>query len=92
MLSNDPKLTPAFTLKELNNGDSDAKPPQWGTPIVATAFNHNHEIFAYALSYDWSKGHSGVPPPGTNVTKVMLHPVKPEEVKKKDKVSYSARG
>jgi hypothetical protein len=39
-----------------------------------------------ALSYDWSKGHSGVPPAGSNVTKVMLHPVKAEEVQKKPKV------
>jgi hypothetical protein len=37
-----------------------------------------------ALSYDWSKGHAGVPPAG--VTKVMLHPVTKEEVQKKDKV------
>lgn len=35
------------------------------------------------MSYDWSKGHSGVPPAGQNVTKVMLHPVKPDEVQKK---------
>lgn len=27
-----------------------------------------------------------MPPAGSNVTKVMLHPVKAEEVKKKDKV------
>ncbi|EEB17788.1 mRNA-associated protein mrnp, putative [Pediculus humanus corporis] len=26
-------------------------------PIVACAFNHNGHIFAYAASYDWSKGH-----------------------------------
>ena len=36
-----------------------------------------------ALSYDWSKGHSGAPQPGQNPTKVLLHPVKPDEVKKK---------
>ncbi|ORX40809.1 WD40-repeat-containing domain protein [Kockovaella imperatae] len=76
----------AFTLKELNNGDSDARPPQWGTPVVSTAFNHNQEIFAYALSYDWAKGHGGAPPPGQNPTKVMLHSVKPDEVRKKDKL------
>ncbi|KAK8850673.1 hypothetical protein IAR55_004593 [Kwoniella newhampshirensis] len=74
-----------FTCKELSNGDTDARPPQFGTPIVASSFNHTHEILAYALSYDWSKGHGGVPPAGQNTTKVMLHPVKPDEVNKKPK-------
>ncbi|WVQ95354.1 hypothetical protein IAU59_002451 [Kwoniella sp. CBS 9459] len=72
-----------FSCKDLGNGDSDSRPPQFGTPIVATSFNHTHEILAYALSYDWSKGHGGVPPANSNTTKVMLHPVKPEEVNKK---------
>nr|ODN96757.1 mRNA export factor [Cryptococcus depauperatus CBS 7855] len=57
----------------------------FGTPIVSSSFNHNQEIIAYALSYDWSKGHGGVPPAGQNTTKVMLHHVKPEEVNKKPK-------
>nr|CAH7754917.1 unnamed protein product [Callosobruchus chinensis] len=26
-------------------------------PISRCAFNHNGQIFAYAVSYDWSKGH-----------------------------------
>ncbi|XP_045476943.1 protein Rae1 [Harmonia axyridis] len=26
-------------------------------PIVRCAFNHNGQIFAYAVSYDWSRGH-----------------------------------
>lgn len=26
-------------------------------PITKCAFNHNGQIFAYAVSYDWSKGH-----------------------------------
>jgi mRNA export factor len=39
-----------------------------------------------ALSYDWSKGHSGAAAPGqTNTSKIMLHPVKQEEVQKKKK-------
>ncbi|KAK1923185.1 WD40-repeat-containing domain protein [Papiliotrema laurentii] len=74
-----------FSLKDLNNGDSDAKPPQFGVPIVSTSFNRTQEILAYAFSYDWSKGHSGVPPAGQNTTRIMLHPVKPEEVQKKNK-------
>ncbi|WVN89082.1 uncharacterized protein L203_104298 [Cryptococcus depauperatus CBS 7841] len=74
-----------FSCKELNNGDTDIRPPRFGTPIVSSSFNHNQEIIAYALSYDWSKGHGGVPPAGQNTTKVMLHHVKPEEVNKKPK-------
>jgi len=75
-----------LSAKELGNGDPDARPnPVWGTPIVSTAFSHNCDILAYAFSYDWSKGHGGAPPAGTNTTKIMLHPVRPEEVTKKKK-------
>lgn len=73
----------AFSAKELGNGDPDAQPPVWGTPIVSVSFNANHDILAYALSYDWSKGHGGVLP--TNTTKIMLHLVKPAEVNRKNK-------
>lgn len=31
-------------------------------PITATAFNHTGSMFAYSVSYDWSKGHSGMTP------------------------------
>ncbi|RXK41061.1 mRNA export factor [Tremella mesenterica] len=78
------KLKP-YSPKDLNNGDTDARPPQWGLPIVSTSFNHNQEILAYALSYDWSKGHGGVPPAGSNSTRIMLHPVQKDEVAKKPK-------
>ena len=50
-------------------------------PIAATAFNKNGSIFAYAVSYDWSKGHSGMTPGHPN--KIMLHACKEEEVKKR---------
>lgn len=30
---------------------------QLDQPITACCFNHNGNIFAYASSYDWSKGH-----------------------------------
>ncbi|TXT05972.1 hypothetical protein VHUM_03733 [Vanrija humicola] len=76
----------AFSAKELGNGDPDARPtPQWGVPIVSSSFNHSCEILAYAFSYDWSKGHQGVPPSGSNPTKIMLHSVKAEEVNRKKK-------
>lgn len=50
-------------------------------PISCTTFNRTGSIFAYAVSYDWSKGHSGMTPGVPN--KVMLHACKDEEVKKK---------
>ena len=52
-------------------------------PISATCFNRNGTMQAYAVSYDWHKGHSGMTPGLTN--KIMLHPCKDEEVKKKSK-------
>lgn len=50
-------------------------------PISATAFNRTGNIFAYAVSYDWSKGHSGMTPSHPN--KIMLHACKEDEVKKR---------
>jgi len=52
-------------------------------PITCAAFNRTGQIFAYAISYDWSKGHSGAVPNHPN--KVMLHSLKDEEIKKKPK-------
>ncbi|KAG7089882.1 hypothetical protein E1B28_011517 [Marasmius oreades] len=49
--------------------------------IACSAFNHTGNIFAYAISYDWSKGHSGMTPGHPN--KLMLHACKEEEVKKR---------
>ncbi|CAE6473836.1 unnamed protein product [Rhizoctonia solani] len=50
-------------------------------PIPCTAFNKTGAIFAYAVSYDWSKGHSGMTPDHPN--KVMLHLTKDDEVKRR---------
>ncbi|RKP03186.1 hypothetical protein CXG81DRAFT_9848 [Caulochytrium protostelioides] len=51
-------------------------------PVTATAFNRNGSIFAYAACYDWSKGHEHY----TNQTcKIMLHPVKEEDIKPRPK-------
>ncbi|KZP13577.1 WD40 repeat-like protein [Athelia psychrophila] len=50
-------------------------------PVVATGFNHNGDIFAYAVSYDWSKGYAGMTSNLPN--KVFLHACKEEEVKKR---------
>jgi mRNA export factor len=64
--------------------DKDAKHrlkgyPAVGGPISSTAFNRNGNIFAYAVSYDWSKGYSANTQQTPN--KVMLHPVGPDECK-----------
>jgi len=50
-------------------------------PVAATAFNCDGSIFAYAVSYDWSKGYTGMTPGHPN--KIMLHACKDEEVKKR---------
>lgn len=52
-------------------------------PITCATFNRTGTIFAYAISYDWSKGHSGMTP--GHVNKVMLHALKEEEIKRKPK-------
>ncbi|KAI9870374.1 MAG: RNA export factor gle2, partial [Pleopsidium flavum] len=62
--------------------DKDAKHrlkgyPAVGGTISSTCFNRNGSIFAYAVSYDWSKGYAVNTPQTPN--KVMLHPVGAEE-------------
>ncbi|CAA7267083.1 unnamed protein product [Cyclocybe aegerita] len=52
-------------------------------PIATTAFNRTGNIFAYAVSYDWSKGHSGMTPGAPN--KIMLHSCKDDEVRKRQR-------
>ncbi|KAL9109452.1 MAG: hypothetical protein Q9227_005960 [Pyrenula ochraceoflavens] len=68
--------------------DKDAKHrlkgyPNVGGPIAATRFNRNGNIFAYAISYDWSQGYQKN---GQSMkTTVMLHAVLPDEVKPRPK-------
>ena len=69
--------------------DKDAKHrlkgyPEVGGTISSTAFNRTGDIFAYAISYDWSKGYSVNTPQLPN--KVMLHPVQGDECKPRPKV------
>ncbi|OJD19267.1 hypothetical protein AJ78_00797 [Emergomyces pasteurianus Ep9510] len=66
--------------------DKDAKHrlkghPAVGGPISSTAFNKTGNIFAYAVSYDWSKGYTNNTPQMPN--KVMMHPVAQDEVKQR---------
>ncbi|CAD6450736.1 e3fab969-e09e-4237-b40e-258803a5a4cf [Sclerotinia trifoliorum] len=58
--------------------------PSVGGTISATAFNHTGNIFAYAVSYDWSKGYSSNTPQYPN--KIMLHPVNADECKPRPSV------
>ncbi|CAG8176657.1 unnamed protein product [Penicillium salamii] len=64
--------------------DKDAKHrlkgyPAVGGPITTSAFNRTGNIFAYSVSYDWSKGYAANTQQTTN--KVMLHPIGPDETK-----------
>ncbi|CAZ85703.1 unnamed protein product [Tuber melanosporum] len=60
--------------------------PPVGGIISATGFNRNGSIFAYAVSYDWSKGHQHNTP--TYPNKIMLHRVGDEEAKRKVTSKY----
>jgi len=66
--------------------DKDAKHrlkghPEVGQTISATDFNRTGSIFAYAMSYDWSKGYAHHTPQSVN--KIMLHPIIGDECKPK---------
>ncbi|KAH8596331.1 WD40-repeat-containing domain protein [Bisporella sp. PMI_857] len=58
--------------------------PTVGGTISASAFNSTGNIFAYAVSYDWSKGYVTNTPQYPN--KVMLHPVTGDECKPRPSV------
>ena len=68
--------------------DKDAKHrlkgyPEVGGTISATGFNRSGNIFAYAVSYDWSKGYSAN---NANLpNKIMLHPIQADECKPRPK-------
>ncbi|KAF9139553.1 Poly(A)+ RNA export protein [Linnemannia elongata] len=53
-------------------------------PIPAATFNRTGTIYAYAVSYDWSKGHSGASPDLKN--SIMLCPVLESDIKPRKKV------
>ena len=68
--------------------DKDAKHrlkgyPEVGGTISSTAFNRTGNVFAYAVSYDWSKGYAQNTPQSVN--KVMLHAVQADECKPRPK-------
>ncbi|CAO3599930.1 unnamed protein product [Absidia cylindrospora] len=49
--------------------------------IACTAFNRSGNIFAYAISYDWTKGHKLATPGNTN--QIMLHSVLDTDIRPK---------
>ena len=68
--------------------DKDAKHrlkafPETGQTISSTAFSRTGNIFAYACSYDWSKGFASHTP--NSINKIMLHPVHGDEAKPRAK-------
>jgi mRNA export factor len=52
--------------------------PEVGGPISATGFSYTGDLFAYAVSYDWSKGFAFNTPDGVNT--IMLHRVLDNEL------------
>ena len=60
-----------------------------GNSISATAFNRNGSIYAYAVSYDWSKGYEGSKREMTN--SVCMFVTKESEVKPRTSSSLSYR-
>ncbi|CAO3609725.1 unnamed protein product [Cunninghamella echinulata] len=68
--------------------DKDAKQklkalPTMNGPISTTSYNRNGNIFAYAISYDWTKGHKFYTPNSPN--RILLHSVTDEESKPRQK-------
>ena len=62
--------------------DNRAKLKTWSScnyPVTATAFNTPGDLFAYAIGYDWSKGHDGNNPQYPK--KIYIHRVNEQDVK-----------
>ncbi|KAI3640486.1 hypothetical protein MIR68_001364 [Amoeboaphelidium protococcarum] len=59
--------------------------PNLQSPVACTQFNRNGTIFAYALSYDWSKGHEHYKP-NEQRNRILLHATQDDEVKPKSGV------
>jgi len=63
----------AGSVIKMQNGDP--------APIVASGFNSNGNLYAYAVSYDWSRGAQGCP--NTNISTIMIHRTIESEIKPK---------
>lgn len=60
-----------------------------GNSISAATFNPAGNLYAYALSYDWSRGSENYNPATPN--NIMLHSVKKEEIQQRTKKTASGR-
>lgn len=60
-----------------------------GNSISCAAFNPSGNLYAYALSYDWSRGSENYNPSTPN--HIMLHYVKKEEIQQRNKKTGSGR-
>lgn len=58
--------------------------PKSSLPIPCGTFNRDGSIFAYAVSYDWSRG-SGEYNPSTAKNHILLHSVQESEVKSRSR-------
>jgi len=54
------------------------------SPMWCSAYNRLGQIYAYAISYDWSKGYAEYNPQVMKNT-IMLHSMKDDESKAKPK-------
>lgn len=60
-------------------------------PITTCSFNRDGTIFAYGVSYDWSKGFAEYQPANMKST-ILLHAVKDDEIKAKPKTASIGAG
>jgi mRNA export factor len=58
-------------------------------PIPCGAFNRDGSIYAYAVSYDWSRGHAEYNAAQPGQHHILLHP--PQEVEVKNRARTSRR-
>ncbi|EFJ10886.1 hypothetical protein SELMODRAFT_235429 [Selaginella moellendorffii] len=58
-------------------------------PIPCSTFNYDGTIFAYAVSYDWSRGAENHVPGSNNY--ILLHPILEAEIKSKPRAPNSTR-
>lgn len=57
--------------------------PRRRTPISCGAFNASGSLFAYAVSYDYSKGFNGANTPQTSHNRIYVHKMRRIEIKPK---------
>lgn len=64
--------------------------PKSGVPITDAAYNSDGSIYAYAVCYDWSRGHAEHVP-STAKSHILLHSPSDSEVKPKQRQARSGR-